>query len=286
MKITIAQSLLISLLLHLIIGVFLWFVSRLFDPLSINIVKPVAVSISLPPITQNSQNNKSLKPSSLQQKTNNDSIVASNEIKKDIQYKPQHKEQAKIKQKIIKQAPKLEQKTINKVKPKSPSLASVTNPAPHIAHPSSTAEYTKAIKELDALPPSQIPKPQSKIIAHKQVTKLPSSIISSKKKNILSDQELGVKYASLIGNCIKNKIKLIAVGEPNEFSILVHFYLDRDRKLQGEPSIIITGGDSRQKEIAQNQTMFALKACSPFDLPIDKYDIWKEVIMNFSPNRN
>lgn len=287
MKITIKHSLLISLLLHIIIGIFLLLVSSIFHSLNINTVKPVTISISLSPTIQEGEHNELLTVSALPQKPNIAATVTGTVVKKDIQSKVNAKEQFKLKQKKILAVPKSEQKSAQKII--KPILKTVTKPKLHITHSAAIAEYQKAIKAIDALPPSQIPIPHNKIIPDKQAkktTNLAYAIVSNKKENTVSNQELGVKYARLIGNCIKNKMNLIAIGKPNEFSILVHFYLGKDRKLQGEPSITIKGGDPRQKAIAENQTIFALKACSPFDLPPDKYEIWKEVIMNFSPNQN
>lgn len=170
-------------------------------------------------------------------------------------------------------------KTIN-----PPTKLPSVKPKPKIIRPAikPKPEYLSAMQQLDKLSPNEIPIP----FEHNEQAKKPLKNIKKAVKPQYTTEALALQYATLIGNCIKNKMQLIALGTTTNFNILVHFNLGRDKMLRGIPDIKIEGGDERQKNIAQNQTILALKACTPFDLPLDKYDIWKEVAMSFSPAQN
>lgn len=137
-----------------------------------------------------------------------------------------------------------------------------------------THPYDVATKVLDSLNPSEIPMP-----ALKELPKTKAAVLTQ-----MNNEQLANKYANLIGDCIKNNLNLVALGPNRSFNILAHFYLGRDKNLKSIAELNVDGGDKAQQEIVKNQTILALKACTPFDLPIEKYDIWKEVNMRFSPN--
>ena len=48
----------------------------------------------------------------------------------------------------------------------------------------------------------------------------------------------------------------------------------------------VDGGDAGQEAVANSQTADAIRACSPFLLPPDKYDLWREVNLQFYPFRS
>ena len=136
--------------------------------------------------------------------------------------------------------------------------------------------YKKVIDEIKALPDNEVPVPQSY-----------NSNNIRKITNIVDDGALARKYAVAIGNCIQSKFHLIALGQGSyNFKITAHFTLDKQGELKKLLSINVDGGDAGQEAVANSQTADAIRACSPFLLPPDKYDLWREVNLQFYPFRS
>ncbi len=71
----------------------------------------------------------------------------------------------------------------------------------------------------------------------------------------------------------------------NDIVITVHFELDQNGELVGQPEIVkTTGGDGGSLQALAGGAVRAVMKTAPFDkLPKDKYDAWKSVTVNFSP---
>lgn len=64
--------------------------------------------------------------------------------------------------------------------------------------------------------------------------------------------------------------------------VRVHLRLSRSGEIVGEPKVIVTGGPKATQQAMAAGAMRALLRAAPFkNLPIDQYDDWKEVIINF-----
>ena len=58
----------------------------------------------------------------------------------------------------------------------------------------------------------------------------------------------------------------------------------RELILELRPDILVKGAD-RQKvgQVAAESALRAVQRCAPFNLPVEKYDSWKEIIMTIDP---
>lgn len=66
--------------------------------------------------------------------------------------------------------------------------------------------------------------------------------------------------------------------------VRVHLRLSRSGKIVGEPKVTVTGGPKGTRQAMAAAAMRAVLRAAPFNnLPIDQYDDWKEVTINFEP---
>ncbi|MGY5800357.1 hypothetical protein ACXHMN_03405 [Rhizobium sp. LEGMi12c] len=62
----------------------------------------------------------------------------------------------------------------------------------------------------------------------------------------------------------------------------VHLRLSRSGEIVGEPKVTVTGGPKATQQAMAAAAMRAVLRAAPFNnLPIDQYDDWKEVTINF-----
>ncbi len=64
--------------------------------------------------------------------------------------------------------------------------------------------------------------------------------------------------------------------------VRVHLRLSRSGEIVGEPKVSVTGGPKGTRQAMAAAAMRAVLRAAPFkNLPIDQYDDWKEVTINF-----
>jgi hypothetical protein len=65
--------------------------------------------------------------------------------------------------------------------------------------------------------------------------------------------------------------------------VRVHLKLNRSGEIVGKPKVTVTGGPKGTKQAMAASAMRAVLRAAPFkNLPIDQYDDWKEVVVNFN----
>ncbi|MFK0162036.1 cell envelope integrity protein TolA [Rhizobium sp. NPDC090279] len=65
--------------------------------------------------------------------------------------------------------------------------------------------------------------------------------------------------------------------------VQIRFELDRTGKIIGEPKVTMTGGpENTQKAVAASALRAVLRSAPFKNLPMDKYDVWKEVAISFN----
>jgi hypothetical protein len=74
----------------------------------------------------------------------------------------------------------------------------------------------------------------------------------------------------------------VGVAEAKSLAIVVHFALNRDGLISGEPTIVNHSDDARFQTVAAS-AMRALQHCQPFRLPASKYEAWRDVEVKFDP---
>jgi hypothetical protein len=70
--------------------------------------------------------------------------------------------------------------------------------------------------------------------------------------------------------------------EPRQVSVTVRFRLNRDGTLNGKPAVVEFPATELGKAAADDAIRAVLQ-CSPFDLPVDKYEEWKDIQLRFEP---
>ncbi|TXI11882.1 MAG: hypothetical protein E6Q76_01825 [Rhizobium sp.] len=66
--------------------------------------------------------------------------------------------------------------------------------------------------------------------------------------------------------------------------VRVHLRLSRSGEIVGEPKVTVTGGPKGTRQAMAAAAIRAVLRAAPFkNLPMDQYDTWKEVTLNFAP---
>jgi outer membrane biosynthesis protein TonB len=95
----------------------------------------------------------------------------------------------------------------------------------------------------------------------------------------LSQNELDALRSQLMG-CWNPPV---GVAEAKDLVVIVHFTLNRDGTVSGEPSVINRGSGGLFQVAAESATR-AVRRCAPFRLPAAKYEAWRDVEVKFDPN--
>ncbi len=67
-------------------------------------------------------------------------------------------------------------------------------------------------------------------------------------------------------------------------TVKVRFSLRKDKSVEGLPIVLAGGGDALSDATAQS-AVSAVMECAPYEfLPADKYDMWQEITVNFTPD--
>lgn len=101
-------------------------------------------------------------------------------------------------------------------------------------------------------------------------------------RNIGNQDNLQKNLNNIIGFCVARNwdIGIIQGNSAYDLRVRVHFRLNRDGTLNGEPDLAPAGGDTKDREVIAVQALTALKKCAPFALPADKYNQWHDVTIN------
>lgn len=62
----------------------------------------------------------------------------------------------------------------------------------------------------------------------------------------------------------------------------VTMQLSRDGTIEGQPDVVASGGEPGPRRAFAGSVERAVKRCSPYSLPAEKYGTWSEVVVNFS----
>jgi len=91
------------------------------------------------------------------------------------------------------------------------------------------------------------------------------------------------------GETIRNSIMVnwpppADMADMKDVHVQIRFELDRAGKIVGEPKVTMTGGSQRTQKAVAASALRAVLRSAPFkNLPMDQYDTWKEVTINFAP---
>ncbi len=90
--------------------------------------------------------------------------------------------------------------------------------------------------------------------------------------------------ASALVSKVKGCFTIPAGARDTNVSVLIHFMLNPDGSLQGQPEAQSDSSDPVIQATAR-AAISAIVECKPYDLPADKYDLWKDNVLDFNPTQ-
>jgi hypothetical protein len=97
------------------------------------------------------------------------------------------------------------------------------------------------------------------------------------------------RYQSSVLNSLREDIAkdfniMPGMEGANDVRVQLHLRLSLSGEIVGEPKVTVTGGPKATQQAITTAAMRAVLRAAPFKkLPIDQYDDWKEVTINFAP---
>ncbi|MBB6483940.1 cell envelope integrity protein TolA [Rhizobium lusitanum] len=89
---------------------------------------------------------------------------------------------------------------------------------------------------------------------------------------------------SLREDLAKNFNVMPGMTGAKEVRVRLHLRLSRNGEIVGKPKVTVTGGPKATQQAITTAAVRAVLRSAPFKkLPIDQYDDWKEVTINFGP---
>ena len=73
----------------------------------------------------------------------------------------------------------------------------------------------------------------------------------------------------------------VGVANAADLNVRVEVRFSQNGELSGLPVVLNTGGEGF--DVASNAAVRAVQQCQPYDMPVEKYDNWRQVIVNFDP---
>ncbi|VAW13571.1 hypothetical protein MNBD_ALPHA09-1753 [hydrothermal vent metagenome] len=73
----------------------------------------------------------------------------------------------------------------------------------------------------------------------------------------------------------------VGVANAASLNVKVEVRFDRGGRLEARPVVLNSGGEGF--DVAANAAVRAVLQCQPYDMPAEKYDNWRQVIVNFDP---
>ncbi|OPB32243.1 cell envelope biogenesis protein TolA [Bartonella sp. AR 15-3] len=97
------------------------------------------------------------------------------------------------------------------------------------------------------------------------------------RKNIGDSAKKAQTLVNIVGTCIQQKLKLVAIGGnlSNRPVVRLQFRLNNNGNVIGEPKIDPLKGEESQLTIMTQQVYAAVFSCQPYEnLPRDQYNLW------------
>jgi hypothetical protein len=87
--------------------------------------------------------------------------------------------------------------------------------------------------------------------------------------------------AQTVRTCIHSKWKPVQNSPPNMI-VKVRLRFNADGRLAEPPTVANQKDDPAFRAVSENAVK-AVRECEPFKLPKDKYEMWKDMVLNFDP---
>lgn len=103
---------------------------------------------------------------------------------------------------------------------------------------------------------------------------------NAKSGSTLSQSEMDALRAQ-----IQDKWNIIpGLADGGEIRITISMQLDRSGQIIGQPDVTATGGSVATRQTLARSAKRAVLQAQPYQLPIEKYETWSNVIVNFDPS--
>jgi TolA protein len=97
------------------------------------------------------------------------------------------------------------------------------------------------------------------------------------------DAEIAGTLIDALVTKIKGCWTVPPAARDSNVTVKVQFQLDRDGSVVGNP-VKVGGGSDPVSNATAAAAISAIKQCENYELPPDRYDLWKDVILDFNPN--
>lgn len=79
--------------------------------------------------------------------------------------------------------------------------------------------------------------------------------------------------------------KPLAGGGVSAPAVKLKWNLSQDGTLLGEPKVVQSDRNNPLADQAERAALSAVHKCVPFQLPVEQYNVWREVVWNFNPDQ-
>ena len=99
-----------------------------------------------------------------------------------------------------------------------------------------------------------------------------------------NDAAATATIASALASKVKGCFNIPPAAREANVSVLIHFILNRDGSVQGQPEATAYSADPVVQATAR-AAISAIVECQMYELPADQYDLWKENTLDFNPTQ-
>lgn len=142
-------------------------------------------------------------------------------------------------------------------------------------------EFKKISALLNKIPDKGAPAPSSEPI---EPGKKKGPVIGAPegRDKQLTASELAI-LGQIIKTCVQSKWSVLGGGEGAQGAVVkVRLRFNPDGRLAAAPTVMNPQNTPAFLAVSDS-ALRAVQACEPFPLPSDKYDFWKDIVLNFDP---
>lgn len=75
------------------------------------------------------------------------------------------------------------------------------------------------------------------------------------------------------------------LADAEQMRVTIRMRLSQDGQIEGSPEVEATGGEPVARRAFAGSARRAVLKCAPYSLPVEKYETWAEVVVNFDPSQ-
>ncbi len=188
-----------------------------------------------------------------------------------VEIKPEAKPEPKLEAEKKKVKPELARKPVP-IPRRRPKIAQIKPKKDRKFNPNKIAALLNKLPEDDKSGASKPQKTKKKSTARKTKSKF-----SGKDATISADEKEFLRRQ--IGNCWNTPV---GVKNAENLVVKIKIRLKRDGTLERPPEIL-SPLSSATYRVAADSAVRAIRRCGPYQLPAKKFNVWREIVLNFDP---